>query len=462
MAPDGPVGPGHDGRTGVVLPDDPGGIGRTTRRPSLRRDAFWSALDAGVSGIFSLVTSFLVARLVGPQALGIGTAATALNVVLWVAVNALFADALVQQPELTEREASSAFWGSCLIGLGAAVLQAAVGWVLASMLDDQRLIGMALALALPLPLVGAAGVVQGLLTRERAYRRLALRTIFGQGLGSAVGIAGALAGLGPWAIVLQQALGATTGALALLLGRGWRPLAAFDRAALRRLLAIGLPLTGSTLVLIGRYRLFAVLIGASAGSTVLGEVHIAFRLVDTVRDLTSTALWRLLLPVLSPLQSDRKAMLAQVDRWMRLIGLVMLPVCAVLAFGLSHGVVRVMGPAWQSAGPAALPLVGLMAIGVLTFPASVALVAAGGVRIALYGHVASLLLTCAGVLLIPPSNAWQAVMVWCGSQILLLPYTLWTNARALGVGPLRPLFGLFMIVRPQIEALPAIRARAGS
>lgn len=410
----------------------------------MKRDAFWSALEACVAGVLSLMTSFLVARLVGPQALGTGAAATAVNVVLWVAVNALFADALVQRVELGAREAASAFWASCGVGVAAACLQIAAGWILAAILHDRRLVPMALVLALPLPLVGGAGVIQGLLTRERAYRRLALRTIIGQGLGTVAGIAAALAGEGAWAVVLQQAIGAAFGALSLLLGRGWRPPLVFDRPALRSLLAIGLPLTGSTLVLIGRYRLFAVLIGAYAGSAVLGEVHIAFRLVDTVRDLTFTALWRLMLPALSPHQGDRRAMLAQVDRWMRLSCLAMLPLCAALAFGLTHVVSQMMGPAWHSAGQASLPLVGLMAISALTFPAGVALVAAGGVRIALYGNIAALVVTCAGVALLPPADAWQAVMIWCISQILVLPYTLWANARALGVGLLRPLAGIVM------------------
>jgi PST family polysaccharide transporter len=422
----------------------------------MKRDAFWSALEAGVAGFLSLLTAFLVARLVGPQALGVGAAATAVNVVLWVAVNALFADALVQRTTLSTREAASAFWASCLVGLAAAVLQAAFGWVLAGMLGDPRLVPMAVVLALPLPLVGGAGVIQGLLTRERAYRRLALRTIVGQGIGSVVGIASAHAGAGAWAVVLQQAIGTGLGALALLLGRRWRPAAAFDWAAIRDLLAIGLPLTGSTLVLIGRYRLFAVLIGAYAGSTVLGQVHIAFRLVDTVRDLTFTALWRLMLPALAPHQGSKRAMLAQVDRWMRLGCLAMLPLCGLLAFGLTHVVSLIMGPAWQSAGHAALPLVGLMALSVLTFPAGVALIASGGARLALYANLAALVLTCAGTVLAPPAGAWQAVMIWCVSQMLVLPYTLWVNARALGVGVFRPLRGIFVkFPHASAEPLPA-------
>jgi O-antigen/teichoic acid export membrane protein len=325
-------------------------------------------------------------------------------------------------------------------------LQVLAGYGLAALFGDHRLVMMGLVLAAPLPLVGAAGVIQGLLTRERAYRRLAQRTVFGQGLGTAVGVYAACAGAGGWALVAQQAVGATVGALALLVGRGWRPSFCFDRTAVRALLTVGIPLTTSTLVLIARYRLFAILIGGSAGSAVLGQVHIAFRLVDTVRELTFTALWRLMLPAFSEHQHDRTAMLAQVDHWLRRCVAVVFPMCLILAFGLTQVVVWLMGPGWTATGQAAVPLVALLAWSALSFPSGVALVAVGQARFTLYANLAGLIASSVGVLLFRPTNPWQAVTIWTVSQCLVSPYSVWVNARALGVSMLRPLtggFGLF-------------------
>lgn len=407
----------------------------------MKRDAFWSGLEAGVSAILSIVTSFVVARIVGPGEFGIGAAATAVHIVLWVVVNALFADALVQRATIDDRILSSAFWASVGVGCIGLVLQASAGWGLAALLNDHRLVPMALLLAVPLPLVGAAGVVQGLLTRERAYRALALRTLIGQGLGTAVGVSAAFAGAGGWALVCQQAVTTTIGALALLIGRGWAPSRRLDWASVRSLLTIGVPLTASTLVLIGRYRLFAVLIGGTAGAAVLGQVHIAFRLVDTVRELTFTALWRLMLPALSEYQQNRQAMLAQVDRWLRRSVAVIVPLCLLLGIGLTQVVAIAMGPKWAATGHAAMPLVALMAWSTLTFPAGVALIAVGQARFTLYANLAGLVASSAGVLLLRPTDPWEAVMIWTVSQVLVSPYSLWVNARALGVNMIRPLTG---------------------
>ena len=151
-------------------------------------NVFWSGLEAAVSAVLAFASAFIVARLVGPAEVGIGAAAVAVHVLLWVAVNALFADALVQRSVVDDAAFSSAFTVSVAVGCLAAVLQAALGQPLAWSLGDSRLTAMSTALALPLPLVGAAGPVQGLLTRDRAYRKLALRTLIGQGFGTLAGI----------------------------------------------------------------------------------------------------------------------------------------------------------------------------------------------------------------------------------------------------------------------------------
>src|SRR6202044_57554 len=102
-------------------------------------------------------------------------------------------------------------------------------------------------------------------------------------------------------------------------------------------------LTASTLVSIARYRLFAVLIGGTAGATALGQVHVAFRLVDTVRELTFTALWRLMLPLLSERQRDPEALRMEVDRLLRWSSLVTMPLCAGMAVVLPPLVVFLLG-----------------------------------------------------------------------------------------------------------------------
>jgi O-antigen/teichoic acid export membrane protein len=425
-------------------------------------NVFWSGLEAAVSALLSFASAFIVARLAGPTEVGIGAAAVAVHVLLWVAVNALFADALVQRDGMDRDTFSSAFMASVLVGCVAALLQVALGYPLAWSLADSRLTTMSAALAVALPLVGAAGPVQGLLTRERAYRKLAWRTLIGQGLGTLAGVGCAVMGAGAWEVVISGA-----GALALLLRCPMRPCRAVSPRHLRELLRVGLPLTASTLVLNGRYRLFALLIGGTAGATALGQVHMAFRLVDAVRELAFTAQWRLMLPSLSERQNDLPALRASMDRCLAWSSLLAFPLCAAMAVAMQPLVATLLGPAWQPSGEAALPLIALTAWLFLAFPAGVAVVARGEPRYALIANVAGTVATVCGVLLIRPANPLHAVLVWLGAQMFVTPYALWAYAHVLRTTPLRllragaPMFAASLaatvtaFVVPQVIGEPA-------
>ena len=431
-------------------------------------NVFWSGIEVAISASLTFASAFIVARLVGPAEVGVGAAVVALHVLLWVAVNALFADAVVQRRVLEDDALSSAFVASIAVGCGAALLQAGFSHPLSWAMADKRIVAMSLLLALPLPLVGAAGPVQGLLTRQRAYKTLAFRTIVGQGLGTFVGIVSALAGAGAWALVLQQFVISAAGALALLLRCPHWPGCTLHWARLRELLRIGVPLTASTLIYNSRYRLFALLIGGTAGAAALGQVHMAFRLIETGRELAFTAQWRLMLPLMSERQNDMPAMHAEVDRCLGWSSLLAFPLCAATAVSVQPVVQLLLGPVWQPAGLAALPLIPLAAWLFLAFPAGVAVVARGEPRYTLIANIAGVVATVVGVLALRPATPVQAVLVWLGAQMFVSPYILHANARVLGVRLLRPLrAGVPMAAAALLATsaaflLPQITAEPGS
>lgn len=419
----------------------------------------WSGLEAALSALLAFVSAFVVARLIGPAELGIGAAVVSVHVLLWVVVNALFADALVQRAHVDGTVLWSAIAASTGVGACAALLQAAAGWPLTTVLHDRRFPAMAALLALPLPLVGAAGPMQGVLTRERAYRALTWRTLAGQGLGTLAGIGFALAGAGAWAIVAQQFVNSLAGALTLLV-RQRATVTAIDWRCVQALLRLGLPLTASTLVQHGRYRVFALLIGGTAGAAALGQVHMAFRLVDALRELAFTALWRLILPILSAHQADPARLRLTMRRCLAWTGLAAFPLCGALAVTIEPLVRLLLGPVWQPAGTAALPLVALAAWLFLIFPAGVAVIARSEARYTLIANLGSTVALIVGVVLLRPATPLAAALIWLGAQLAVAPYVLRSNARVLQTRPLSlvkaglPALGLALVATFAAFLLP--------
>jgi len=399
------------------------------------RQALWPVVEAGGAALLSAVSAFLLARLIGPAELGIGAAAVAVNVLLCVGASALFADALTQSPSTDPRELSSALWAAAAVGLLASVVQAGAGLLLVLALGDARLLPMSLALALPLPFVGAAGAMQGLLTRARRYQVLAGRAIAGQGLGTVLGVGAALAGGGAWALVVMQMTTALLGAGFLLARAGWRPILAWRWRAVRGLLDVGLPVAASTMVQQGRYRVFIVLAGTMLGPAGLGQLHLAFRLVDTVRDLAHTVLWRLLLPGFAERRDDPPGLRAALEQALGTYGPILFPLCAAMLLAVEPLTVLLLGPTWTPSGEAAVPLVLLMAWLLLGAAAGIAVVARGNGRLALLNSLAGTGVTIMLALLVHPQSALEAVLVWCAAHVLVAPWIAWRNGLALETPP---------------------------
>jgi O-antigen/teichoic acid export membrane protein len=184
-------------------------------------------------------------------------------------------------------------------------------------------------------------------------------------------------------------------------------------------------------VLHGRYRMFAVVIGGTAGAAALGEVHLAFRLVDTVRELVSTALWRLMLPAMSERQGSPAALRACSERWLAASGTILFPLCAGMLVSVGPLTRLLLGPAWSMAGVAAMPLALLAAWNFLLFPAGVSLVAVGQPGVALRANAASCIILLSGALASRPATAQHAVWLWLSAQLVVGPYTLPRSAAVL-------------------------------
>jgi len=275
-------------------------------------------------------------------------------------------------------------------------------------------------------------------------------------------VASALLGAGAWALVAQQLVTSTAGAIVLLAWCPTRPQRMFSMRRLREMLRIGLPLTASTLMQHGRYRVFALLIGGTAGAAALGQVHMAFRLVDAMRELALTAQWRLMLPILSERQNDFSALHAGIDRCLSWSSLLAFPLCGAMAVAVQPLIAILLGPPWQPAGQAAPPLIALTTWQFLTFPAGVAVIARGKPRYTLVANIAGTAATVAGILLVRPSTPVAAVLVWLAGQMFVSPYVLATNARVLNTSIFRPVragmpvLATSMLATVAALALPAL------
>lgn len=377
--------------------------------------------ETGSSAVFSLLSMLVIGRVIGPDATGTGMIAIATFALFDMVGATLFPDALVQHRGLERRHASSALTFAVLTGLLSAVLFAGFAPVLAHWSDAPEVTTLCLALAPLLPLSAFAGAASGLVLREQRFRLLAARVLIGQPVALAAGLVLAFAGSGPWAMVVNQAA-ATVMVFLLLAVLGRVPLRPMlNRAALADLWPVAIPQVAAIGVLVGRYRLFLVVVGLLTTEAVLAVSHFAFRMLDAALVMVWQATGRIGVPRLCGLQHDEEAMAESFGDLAQLQALLGMPMAAGIALVAPDLVQAVLGPAWYGAAQAA-QIAGLAAVLSFVHGDTLSLfLARGKARWNVGVNIAALLVPLASLLILRPQTPQGVALAWAAQSLILPP-----------------------------------------
>lgn len=391
------------------------------RLPSPHSSA-WVIAETGTGALFSLFSMLLIGRVIGPEAAGTATVATAAFLLLDLACGSLFNDAVVQRRDLRPEHARSAVTVQVLVGVAGGLMLAALSPRLAAGAEAPRIAWLCLALAPLLPLSAFSGAASGLILRHQRYRLLAMRALLGMPAALLAGLLAAHHGAGPWAMVAYQAA-ATTITFLLLLSCGGldlRPLV--SRRALAELWPVAGPQILSVVVQAGRYRLFVLVLGFLTAEAVVAVCNAAFRLLDAALSVVWGSVTRLAMPRLSALQGDNARIADAYGEIAQLQALMGMPVAAGVALTAPDLVQALLGPAWAAASDAA-QVVGLVAIASFCWgDAGSLFVALGKTRRNLMISTVSLVAPLAALLIARPQTPQGVALCWACSTLAIAPW----------------------------------------
>ena len=255
--------------------------------------------------------------------------------------------------------------------------------------------------------------------------------MFGQPLALAAGVATGLAGHGPWALVVQQAV-ATAVALVLVLGWGrlrLRPM--LDVATLRDLAPVAGPQYAATVVDLSKYRALIVSLGAILPAAAMAQAHVALRVVDGVVAPVAQVMARLALPRLCALQDDRPALVECFGRLAELQALLGLPAVVGIALISPELVAVLLGPDWAgTAGATGMAALGAVAL-FLAGPHAALFVAVGRAGLNLRVSLGTAAAQALALLAIRPGSAFEVALAMAIAGAAMAPVLGWLVLRAL-------------------------------
>ena len=407
----------------------------TLRLPAARASS-WVIAETATTAVFSLFSLMLIAKVIGPEAAGLGAIAIAAFLLADLACASLFTDALVQRASLSEHHIRSALTVQVLVGAGGALALALLAPAIADLSDAPQVSQLILALAALLPFSAFSGASAGMVLRAQRYSLLATRALLGQPLALMAGLLLASEGYGAWALIAQQATAtAVTFALMLALGRHHlRP--AIAGRALADLWPVAGPQILAVIVMAGRYRLFVLALGVVTTETVVAVCNVAFRLLDSALGIVWGSVSRLSIPRLSALQSNRGGLAEAYGHLAQLQALMGMPIAAGIALTAPDLIRALLGPAWLDAAEATR-LVGWMAVFSFSWgdPGSLFL-ALGKTKRNLMLSAAALAVPLATLLIARPATPFGVALCWASSTVAMAPWVVWLALSELKRSPL--------------------------
>lgn len=309
--------------------------------------------EKGGVTLVSLITVILLTRLLAPDQMGVAAVGLTLVQILTALVSGPLHDAVVRRKDCQQVDIATAFWIATGFGVALAVLGFACAPLVGQVFDDPR-IGQVYAW-MGLSLV-AAGVEAGLaapLRRALHFRPLAVRAMVSRTCAAAVALGLAFAGFGVWSLVAQQLVAVLLGAALLAFATPQLPGFRFSGASARWQLRYILPTLGTAVLNNLQERIVVLFVGHAFGTTALGYVHVAQRLLQALRDLASTSFYQLALPLLARHQGDRVALANGFRRATALFTATVLPLFVGVVVVAPDVIPLAFGARWQ---PAVLPL----------------------------------------------------------------------------------------------------------
>lgn len=311
----------------------------------------WSTVDKIGTLSLSFLTNLILARILLPEDFG---SIAMLNVFIAVAdiiVHGGFGVALIQNKKISKLDCSSVFY----CNLGIAVVLYSLLFLLAPYIADfydlQLLSPLLRAQALILIINSFSTVQLSLLKRELRFKELALRNIASAIIGLALGLIGALLGLGPWSLVVCSLSGGIVGIILLWRASNWRPSWEFSIDSVRRLFGFGGLLMLSSIISTIYDNIQSLIIGKFFTSVDLGYINQAKKLQGVPAGAISSIVSQVTLPIFSSIQDDNNSLKDALKKNIATIQYINMPLMMLLII-IAEPLINILyGARWVASVP---------------------------------------------------------------------------------------------------------------
>ncbi|HKN86581.1 MAG TPA: lipopolysaccharide biosynthesis protein [Nitrospiraceae bacterium] len=320
-------------------------------KEQIAKSVFWMVWSRGGVQVLSFIGTLLVARWLSPSDYGV----IAL-VGIWTGTIAMVADmglgwAIVQFPEVEEKELQGCFWLTLLMTSLAYLSLYAFAPAIAHWFDSPQLTAVLRVSGVTLLLFAFRLVPDAMLRKRLALDRIAQAEIMAAAASIPVMLVFAWIGAGVWALVFSSIVQAVIAALALIAFYPWWPRLQFSGRRLPAMLRFSASAIGANLGWSVYSQLDSLIVGKLTNEQTLGIYAMAKQLALMPVTKISVVVNQLAAPVMARIQDEQQRMRTAFLRLVRLVTCLTLPLCVGLALVAYDLIPVVLGDKWNQVAP---------------------------------------------------------------------------------------------------------------
>lgn len=315
------------------------------------RGLSWTMGGEWFSYLLQIGTTMVLARLLSPEIFGVMAMAMTLTVLIDQFRSLGLSQAVVQRENLTWTQVNALFWVNTAVGVVLAGVVAATGPALATFYDEPQVAIVCAGLGAGYVLSGLAVQHGALLNRTMRFRTITVRNLVARVGSSIAAIVAAFAGMGVWALVIQQVSTVLLSTVLTWVAVRWRPSWPRGMKEAAPLVAFGSLITASNLLNAVSRQADNIIIGRELGSGALGLYTRAYSLLTLPLRQIRTPIGAVMIPTLSALQGEPLRYRSAYRRSISGLAHVGFPVVVVLAVAADDVVEVFLGNQWTAAAP---------------------------------------------------------------------------------------------------------------
>ena len=333
----------------MPISDTPSGQPSITHRTAI--GVAWISAFQVARQILQVVSVSVLARRVPPTAYGLMAMAVLLTNFFETLRDAGTGQALIREREVSDELAATVAWMNLALGVAVSLLLVALSWPTAKFFHQPQLAIILQVLAIPFFLGALIIVPRAILSREMAFREIALAQTAGAVSGTLAAVAIAVAGGKVWSLVFGVLVNSLITMLAIRFFSPFRFKAVFRLSQARRVLSFGMNLSGYQILNYLSRNADNLLVGKFLGANPLGFYQMAYTLMTYPLMNFTNVIGQVVYPALSKFHDDHERFRSAYLRTCRVIGLFTFPLMFGLAVTATPFVHVFLGERWMPVAP---------------------------------------------------------------------------------------------------------------